>query len=197
MLFVGSQASLAIICQALPECRRLICWPRHFWCRPQKTWNGGTTCQHARYDRKVELLLATCLACCGRSLVSIPRYWRLIWCHMSCVYLYSNCTCTHRGLKVRGIVPNHRKSPVCPNCFLFVSRDHQRSFLEDLAKCRADLRFSSHWWCSASNSVKRRQHAIIQNIDGKLNLRLTASLALGRGPLVSRQPQWASNSCHM
>ena len=116
--------------------------------------------------------------------------------HVLCI-LYSNCTCTHRGLKVRGIVPNHRKSPVCPNCFLFVSRDHQRSFLEDLAKCRADLRFSSHWWCSASNSVKRRQHAIIQNIDGKLNLRLTASLALGRGPLVSRQPQWASNSCHI
>ena len=50
-------------------------------------------------------------------------------------------TCTHRGLKVGGIVPNHKKSPVCPNCFLFVSRDHQRSFLEDLAKCRADLRF--------------------------------------------------------
>ena len=100
---------------------------------------------------------------------------------MSCVYLYSNCTCTHRGLKVRGIVPNHRKSPVCPNCFLFVSRDHQRSFLEDLAKLRADLLFWSDWWCSASSSVKRRQHTTSQNIDGKLDLQLTASLARGMG----------------
>ena len=91
-------------------------------------------------------------------------------------------------IKVGGIVPNHRKSPVCPNCCLFVSRDHQRSFLEDLAKLRADLRFWSDLWYSASSSVERRQQTTIQNIDGKLDLQLTASLALGRGPLASRQP---------
>ena len=43
------------------------------------------------------------------------------------------------------------------------------------------------WWYSASSSVKRRQHTTIQNIDGKLDFQLTASLALGRGPLANRQ----------
>ena len=111
--------------------------------------------------------------------------------------LHSKHTCTHRGLKVRGTAPNHRKTPECPDCFLFVSRDHQRSFLEDLAKLGAHLRFWSHWWCSASSSVKRRQHTITQNIDGTFNLQYTTSLARSRGGLVSRQPQWASNSCHI
>ena len=45
--------------------------------------------------------------------------------------------------------------------------------------------------------AKRRPYAITQNIDGKFNLQYTTSLARSRGGLVSRQPQWVSNSCHM
>ena len=129
-------------------------------------------------------LIVSSVFCLGgvRTYIVMVRNWWMS--SLTC----GNCTCTHRGLKVRGIVPNHRKSPVCPNCFLFVSRDHQRSFLEDLAKLRADLRFWSDWWYSASSSVKRRQHTTIQHIDGKLDFQLTASLALGRGPLANRQP---------
>ena len=116
--------------------------------------------------------------------------------HVLCT-LHSKHTCTHRALRYVSSLKSLIKSPHDRNCFRLLPRVPPGSILEVLAKWRTDLRF---WWClccSAAICAKRRPYAITQNIDGKFDLQYTTSLARSRGPVVSREPQWASIWWHL